>query len=124
VDHPSLIFDCTRSALKKGNKIGASGDLCGGPDWGRFSTSDVKSLTITPAFLSVRRSCTDLTMTSGIPLSLNIPSRNPMATLLHVPITLNNTKDRLLLLLQALDYSIQATAFVCIISLQLYSLNL
>ncbi|KAH0175662.1 hypothetical protein KCU67_g113, partial [Aureobasidium melanogenum] len=30
--------------------------------------------------LSVRRSCTDLTMTSGIPLSLNLPSRNPMAT--------------------------------------------
>lgn len=47
-----------------------------------------------------------------------------MATLLHVPFTLNNTKDRLLLLLQALNYSIQAMAFVCTISLQLYSLNL
>jgi hypothetical protein len=63
-------------------------------------------------------------MTSGIPLSLNLPSRNPVTTLLHVPFTLDNTKDRLLLFLQALDYSIQATAFVCTISLQLYSLNL
>jgi hypothetical protein len=43
---------------------------------------------------------------------------------LHVPFTLNNTNDRLLLLLHALDYSVQATAFVCTISLQLYSLNL
>jgi hypothetical protein len=47
-----------------------------------------------------------------------------MATLLHIPFTLNNTKDRLLLLLQALDHSVQATAFVCTISIQLYSLNL
>jgi hypothetical protein len=63
-------------------------------------------------------------MTPGIPLSLDHPSRNPVATLLHVPFTLNNTNDRLLLLLHALDYSVQATAFVCTISLQLYSLNL
>jgi hypothetical protein len=51
MDAPSLIAICNRSALKKRNRIGANGDPCGSPDWNRSSTSDVKPLTTTLAFL-------------------------------------------------------------------------
>lgn len=37
---PAVDLRCTRSALKKRNKIGDSGEPCGSPAWGRLFASD------------------------------------------------------------------------------------
>jgi hypothetical protein len=68
----SLIAICTRSSLKKTNRIGARGDPYDSPDWSRSSTSNVKLLTTSLAFLSVQKSWIHLTMISGILLCLSL----------------------------------------------------
>src|SRR5699024_4834026 len=93
IDPPAaLILRCTRSALKKRNRTGDSGDPCGRPAWGNSRTADVYPFTTIDAVREEQNASTHLTSLSGSPLAFILWSSRSLHPPLYAPLTSILTK--------------------------------
>ncbi len=86
---PSLlsIFFSTRSALKKRNRIGDSGDPCGRPACGNPCFSESYSFTDSVAVRSEQKASTHRHSDDGMRLARNLCSSLSLYTPLYAPLT-------------------------------------
>lgn len=68
------------------------------------------------AFLSLQKSWTHRTITSGIRLFRSLSRRGPVATLLYAPLTSKETRDRLFLPLHASKIATWRKESTCIVN--------
>lgn len=87
-----LMRCCTRSALKKRNRAGDSGDPCGKPACGSSRVSDACLLTWIDAVRCEQNASTHLNNVSGMPCAFILCSSLSLHTLLYAPLTLKVIK--------------------------------